>query len=56
MTTVSVREFPWYAVHKETRFPVAGFCDAHDAEKFCKMFSHGMYIPCLATDLPKKDA
>jgi hypothetical protein len=37
------KSFPWYAVHKITGFVVAGFVEHDDCEKFCGMFSHGLY-------------
>jgi hypothetical protein len=36
--------FPWYAIHKDTKFIIAGFIDHSDAETFCKIHSHGMYV------------
>lgn len=36
--------FPWFAIHKETRHIVAGFGEYDDAEKFCAMFVHGLYV------------
>lgn len=36
--------FPWFVVHKSTRFIVAGFVNFDEAERFCAAFSHGMYV------------
>lgn len=38
------KKFPWYAIHKDTKFVIAGFIDHDDAETFCRAFSHGMYV------------
>lgn len=42
-------KFPWYAIHKDTKHIVAAFNEEHDAQKFCAMFAHGMYV---VRDLP----
>lgn len=36
--------FAWYAIHRETKFVIAGFVSADDASKFCASFTHGMYV------------
>lgn len=36
--------FPWFAIHRETRYVIAGFAEFDDAERFCKSFTHGMYV------------
>jgi hypothetical protein len=36
--------FPWYAIHRDTKFIVAGFVSHDDAEKFCAAFTHGAYV------------
>lgn len=43
--------FPWLAIHKESRYVVAGFVEHSDAERFCALFTHGMYVVRAATDL-----
>ena len=45
------RGFPWFAVHKDTRFVIAGFIDFNDAEAFCAIFSHGLYVVRSGTDM-----
>jgi hypothetical protein len=36
--------FPWYVIHKDSKFVIAGFIDHADAETFVKAFTHGMYV------------
>jgi len=39
-----MKSFPWYVIHKDTKFVVSGFVEFSDAEKFCGMFSHNQYV------------
>jgi hypothetical protein len=43
--------FPWFAIHKQTRYIVAGFVDFDDADKFCVAAKHGMYVVAAGVDL-----
>jgi hypothetical protein len=43
--------FPWFVVHRQTRYIVAGFVDFDDADKFCAAAKHGMYIVAAGVDL-----
>lgn len=38
------KAFAWYAIHRVTKHVVAGFGEHDDAERFCAIFSHGMYV------------
>lgn len=43
--------FPWFAIHKDTRYIVAGFNEYTDAERFCALFAHGKYVVRSGADL-----
>jgi hypothetical protein len=41
---MNATRFPWYVIHKDTKHVIAGFGEHDDAERFCGMFNHGMYV------------
>ncbi len=43
--------FPWFVIHQDTKYIVAGFVEFDDAEKFCVAARHGMYRVCAGVEL-----